>query len=118
MKEVKFMKAYRSVFQFGTFYRLRSPFETSETIWMVVSKQKDIAIVGYYRPLQQVNAKYNRVKLLGLDTNKKYHVAIHDIDCYGDELMNVGLLLTDNASGESKDHVGDYISRLYILKAN
>ena len=118
MEEVKFMKAYRSVFQFGTFYRLRSPFETSETIWMVVSKQKDIAIVGYYRPLQQVNAKYNRVKLLGLDANKKYHVSIHDIDCYGDELMNVGLLLTDNAGGESKDHVGDYISRLYILKAN
>ena len=83
------MKKYRSLFQFGTFYRLRSPFETNETIWMVVSSQKDVAIVGYYRPLQQVNVQYNRVKLLGLDPHKKYHVSIHDIDCYGDELMKL-----------------------------
>ena len=117
MQEVQFMKKYRSLFQFGTFYRLRSPFETNETIWMVVSSQKDVAIVGYYRPLQQVNVQYNRVKLLGLDQHKKYHVSIHDIDCYGDELMNIGLLLSDSSSGESKDHVGDYVSRLYILKA-
>lgn len=117
MQEVQFMKKYRSLFQFGTFYRLRSPFETNETIWMVVSSQKDVAIVGYYRPLQQVNVQYNRVKLLGLDPHKKYHVSIHDIDCYGDELMNIGLLLSDSSSGESKDHIGDYVSRLYILKA-
>ena len=70
MQEVQFMKKYRSLFQFGTFYRLRSPFETNETIWMVVSSQKDVAIVGYYRPLQQVNVQYNRVKLLGLDPHK------------------------------------------------
>ena len=44
-------------------------------------------------------------------------MSIHDIDCYGDELMNIGLLLSDSSSGESKDHVGDYVSRLYILKA-
>lgn len=117
VKQVQFMKKYRSILQFGTFYRLRSPFETNETIWMVVSKTKDIAIVGYYRPLQQVNCRYNRIKLLGLDKYKKYHVSIHNIECYGDELMNVGLLVTDNSSGESKDHVGDYVSRLYILTA-
>ena len=29
------MKEYREVLQFGTFYRLKSPFEGNETVWMV-----------------------------------------------------------------------------------
>ena len=84
---------------------------------MVVSKDQNTAIVGYYRPLQEVNQGYRRVKLMGLDPDKEYHVSIHDIDCYGDELMNAGLITSDSSCGENKDGDGDYLSRLYLLKA-
>jgi len=118
VKQVQFMKEYREVFQFGTFYRLKSPFEGNETVWIVVSQDQNTAIVGYYRPLQEVNQGYRRVKLLGLDEKKEYHVSILEIDCYGDELMNVGLITSDSSCGENKDGNGDYLSKLYILKAN
>lgn len=117
LEQVKFMKEYREVIQFGSFYRLKSPFEGNETVWIVVSQDQNTAIVGYYRPLQEVNQGYRRVQLMGLDPDKKYHVSIHDIDCYGDELMNVGLITSDSSCGENKDGEGDYLSRLYILQA-
>lgn len=113
-KQISFMKQYRSLFQFGTFYRLKSPFTSNETAWMVVSHDKTQAIVGYYRPLQEVNVGYRRLPLLGLDEDKMYHV--NGLDLYGDELMNVGLIISDSSCGENKDGIGDYYSKLYILK--
>ncbi len=113
-KQISFMKQYRSLFQFGTFYRLKSPFTSNETAWMVVSYDKTQAIVGYYRPLQEVNVGYRRLPLLGLDEDKMYHV--NGLDLYGDELMNVGLIISDSSCGENKDGCGDYYSKLYILK--
>lgn len=121
IEQVKFMKEYREIIQFGTFYRLKSPFEGNETIWMVVSKDKDTAIVGYYRVLQEVNVGYRRIKLLGLDPHKEYLESIHQTVHYGDELMNLGLLTSDSSCGENKEAYdgtnGDYLSRLYLLKA-
>ena len=113
-KQISFMKQYRSLFQFGTFYRLKSPFTSNETAWMVVSHDKTQAIVGYYRPLQEVNVGYRRLPLLGLDEDKMYHV--NGLDLYGDELMNVGLIISDSSCDENKDGCGDYYSKLYILK--
>lgn len=118
--QIQFVKKYRTVIQFGSFYRLRSPFTMKTTAWMVVSTDKRIALVGYYRPLQVVNVAYQRIHLYGLERTKKYHVSILNIDCYGDELMNVGLLVSDNSSGRVKEkyngHNGDYQSRIYIIK--
>lgn len=116
-EQIKFMKTYRHLIQFGTFYRLKSPFEGQETAWMVVSQNRRQAIVAYYRFLQEVNVGYRRVKLQGLDKDKKYHVSLLDEDCYGDELMNIGLITTDESSGENKEGKGDYISRLYIIES-
>lgn len=121
IEQVKFMKEYRDVIQFGTFYRLKSPFEGNETVWMVVSKDQETAIVGYYRTLQEVNVGYRRVKLLGLNPDIEYHVSLNETDHYGDELMNLGLLTSDSSCGENKEKYdgtnGDYLSRLYIIKA-
>lgn len=117
MRQIKFMKQYRSVIQFGRFYRLQSPFVSKETIWMVVSTDKSIALVGYYRPLQEVNQGYRRIKLLGLDANKEYYNEYHKTSHYGDELMNIGMITSDSSSGRSYQKQGDYISRIYILKA-
>ena len=39
-QQITFMKEYRELIQFGTFYRLKSPFEGNETVWMTVSEDK------------------------------------------------------------------------------
>ena len=45
-EQITFMKDYREIIQFGTFYRLKSPFEGNETVWMVVSQDQNTAIIG------------------------------------------------------------------------
>lgn len=119
--QIKFMKSHRELLQFGTFYRLRSPFETNETVWMVVAPDEKEAIVGYYRALNEVNVAYRKVKLAGLEPDFEYHVSLNETNNFGDELMNFGLIVSDGSSGEPQEGYnglnGDYQSRLYHLKA-
>ncbi len=113
-----FMKEHRRLIQFGTFYRLRSPFTGNEGAWMVVSEKADEAIVGFYRTLNTVNAHFDRLRLQGLDPEKLYQVN----GCkyyYGDELMNIGLILSDTTTGKTGEDVPvstDFSSRLFLLK--
>lgn len=120
-EQVAFMKEYRHVFQYGTFYRLKSPFESNETVWMSVSEDRKTAIVGYYRVLNEVNVGYRRIRLQGLDPDMQYHISVSDQCIDGNELMRAGLILTDYTSGENSEKYngsnGDFQSRLYILKA-
>lgn len=118
-KQIAFMKQYRELIQFGTFYRLRSPFEGNYTSWMVVSPNKEMAIVGWYKTLNQVNAPFNRVRLYGLNPEFCYRLEGSEQSFYGDELMNVGLITSDSMCGTFKDKTPscDFDSRLYILKA-
>ena len=115
------MKQHRKLLQYGTFYRLSSPFDGNVTAWMVVDKEQKTALVGYYRILQRVNDAYHRIKLHGLNNDYCYHVTILDKDIYGDELMNVGLIVSDSSSGENHEKYdgtnGDFQSRIYELTA-
>lgn len=118
-EQINFMKEYRSILQFGTFYRLESPFEGNETAWMSVSEDKKTALVGWYRVLNGVNLPYTRVKLQGLDPDMMYTNLLDGTDHYGDELMNLGLLTSDATSGEiprDEKNCGDFESRIYVLK--
>lgn len=117
-RQIAFMKSYRELFQFGTFYRLSSPFEKNVTAWMTVSRDKKSAIVGWYRTLSETNAPYSRLKLAGLDPDAEYEVC--GARFYGDELMNLGLITSDGTAGEMPEGSGkicDFDSRLYILEA-
>ncbi len=118
-KQIEFMKQYREVIQFGTFYRLQSPFEHNIAAWMVVSEDRRTAIVGYYKILNDVNCEFRRLKLKGLDEDLKYHVKERGSWFYGDELMNTGLVTTDSSSGQPmpEEVCSDFWSRLYVLKA-
>lgn len=119
-EQITFMKEYRELLQFGTFYRLKSPFDGNETVWMVVSEDQNTAIVGWYRVLNGVNMPYRRVQLKGLKADTLYENTQNNTENYGDELMNLGLITTDVTSGEV---VGDAVpctdfeSRIYLLKA-
>lgn len=117
--QVAFMKENRGLIQTGTFYRLRSPFEGNDAAWMVVSPAKDRSVIGYYRILQPVNCGFQRLRLVGLDTDTEYQICDREYTCYGDELMNVGLILSDGASGVRTSMVeqGDYFSRVIVIEA-
>ena len=106
-RQIAFMKKKRDLIQKGTFYRLKSPFEGNETAWMIVSEDQKKALVGYYRVMQPVNVGFKRLKLKGLKEDTCYKVSGYDYDCYGDELMQVGMILSDSASGVWKKGVND-----------
>ncbi len=108
-KQIVFMKTYRQLISQGTFYRLQSPFSHNEASWMVVSRDRKEALVGYYAILCQVNGPYTRVRLTGLDLDVRYLVNDESI-YYGDELMHYGLI-TDHHEN------GDFTSQLFVLKA-
>ena len=114
-----FMKEHRELIQFGTFYRLQSPFENNDAAWMVVSEDKKEALIGFYRTLNKVNERFGRLMIRGLDPDTCYQVN-GDRCFYGDELMNAGLILGDDSdckiggSGPSTD----FFSELFILKAS
>ena len=118
--QINFMKKYRRTLQFGTFYRLKSPFEGNETVWMVVSEDRKTAIIGWYRTLNVVNDAYRRVQLKGLNPDYRYRNSINKTENYGDELMNLGLCTTDSTAGEvqrGQTPCTDFESRLYVLSA-
>ena len=129
--QIAFMKQYREVLQFGTFYRLLSPFGNNFASWMVVSKDRRTAIVGWYKFLNEVNGPFHRVRLEGLDPEMDYRIregmtpaaasapsalsaaagnelaneavneAANEIRG-GDELMRIGLITTDSSAGECR----------------
>ena len=129
-EQVAFMKEHRALIQFGDLYRLRSPFEGrgNECSWMVVSAEKNEALVAYYRVLQEVNVGRRFVRLAGLDPDARYEV--REVDpaegpnavglryrrpLGGSELMRVGLDVTDGSAGKNLSGRGDFLSRLFVL---
>lgn len=84
-------KEARELVQKGDFYRLLSPFEGNDTAWLVVSKDKNEALVGFYRVLAQANSYCPILRLQGLDPTKDYRVVGTDEIYGGDELMHFGL---------------------------
>ena len=138
-KQITFMKEYRNLIQVdGDFYRLLSPFEGNETSWMVVSQNKEQAVVGFYQRLNKVNASWLRLKLAGLDENTLYEVScdmtpsasyddrlaeiygartseemVKTYTAYGDELMQAGIPI-DREDLNKKG--GDFASLIYTLK--
>lgn len=118
--QIQFMKQNRELLQFGTFYRLESPFDGNCAAWMVVSDDKKQAIVAVYRFLNEVNTHYRRLRLHGLCEDMLYEIEESGLSLYGDELMNAGLVTSDSSSGEPQpgdERAYDFYSRLYLLRA-
>jgi len=117
--QVYFYKKNRSLIQFGTFYRLLSPFEGNDTAWMVVSKDQSEAIVAFYRTLAKPNPGLVQLKLAGLDENKMYRLEGTNQVFGGDELMYAGIQLPAIFNGTVySSHsflAGDYQSIIWKL---
>lgn len=127
--QISLVKRFRPLLQFGTFYRLKSPFEGNVAGWMVVSPDQTRAVVGEYKVLAQANAPCRRLKLAGLKPKALYFVSelskeLWDIPqegarCCGDELMQAGLVTTDldsGYSGKEESPGGDFTCKLFYLE--
>ena len=121
VEQIEFMKKHRSLIQKGIFYRLLSPFEGNEAAWMVVQEDRKKAVVAYYRIMQPVNCGFKRLKLQGLEKEMEYRISGMEYGCYGDELMNSGVILSDRASGVLEPGAGvgqgDYLGRVWVVEA-
>lgn len=129
--QVAFIKRWRGFIQKGCMHRLVSPFEGNDAAWMVVSANQKQALVFAFRFQQPVNAGFRRMRLQGLDTDTRYIVKeANQTDWswkamekepgfhYGDELMKIGLLLSDAASGVLSSTVpqGDWQARVFLVE--
>ncbi|MBM7655680.1 alpha-galactosidase [Neobacillus cucumis] len=120
-EKTSFFKEKRQLIRNGQFYRLLNPFESNEVSWMVVSDDQKEAIVGLYKVLAKPNDKYYRLPLKGLDPDKLYKIEGKETTHYGDELMNIGIILADDytdRAGEywSREKAGDFSSTIFLLK--
>ncbi len=127
-EQIRFYKSYRRLIQFGDFYRLKNPFENKgDSAWMVVSQDKRRAIVSWYKVLASSNPKLKKLLLTGLDPDMLYRCSRAGETYYGDELMNMGLLMDPEFTGtyvrsasvtkaDSGTDQGDFTSHLYILE--
>ncbi|MYL36487.1 alpha-galactosidase [Halobacillus litoralis] len=121
-EQIAFYKKHRALFQFGTFYRLQSPFEKggNETSWMVVSEDGRQAVAASYQVLARPNPGFPRLKLTGLDPETEYRIEGLERTYYGDELMHAGLQLESGYDGSQTgglEESGDFSSQLFVLTA-
>ena len=116
-EQIKFYKKYRGLIMQGTFYRLLDPFQNNDSAWMVVSEDRNTALVGFYRRQGIPNGPWIRLYLDGLDENKRYYLETDSdrtILYGGDELMRVGMVVkTEQLCNQG----GDYSSVVFVLQA-
>lgn len=74
-KQIEFYKNHRSLFQFGDFYRIKGGKNENEYLWMVMSKEKEEAIAGWYQILARPNAYARRLRFPGLLSDRDYTVS-------------------------------------------
>jgi alpha-galactosidase len=100
--QIIFYKEHRNLLQFGTFYRIKNPFEENVCIWMVVNRDQTEALLGYYQKLAKPNPGYEKLPVVGVDSSKKYQVTnrvqymnIHQIG----DLVSQALPIRINSKG-------------------
>ncbi|GEO46319.1 alpha-galactosidase [Companilactobacillus kimchii] len=110
--QIKLQKRYADLIAMGDFYRLRTHLNSTDA-WMIVSQDKNRALVCYFKGLSHPNMGYDQVKLYGLNDEIRY--SINDAYClYGDELMNIGLPLEYSFNSSE---MCDFDTKLFEIKA-
>lgn len=108
-RQVALVKEVRELVQYGSFYRLLSPFEGNETAWMFVSPDQREALVVHVAVLSEANPPLSRLKLKGLSADLSYEWLGTGEVVGGDELMFAGIV-------KPLPH-GDYFSSVFRFVA-
>ncbi|MCQ2554164.1 MAG: alpha-galactosidase [Clostridia bacterium] len=92
-KQIEFYKKHRMLLQYGEFVRLkRKDYPGDSSSWMVRSRDRTEAIVGFFNGLQTGNPKDTVLRNLGLDPDKTYRIEVlkedHKITEFGN-LINM-----------------------------
>lgn len=120
-KQIKFFKEHRELIHKGDFYRLKSPFNEKDEFvaWNVVAKDKSKALAGYYRVMAKPDCRFNQLRLAGLDPDKLYSINGGEQTYYGDELMELGLVIIekgDDCQSGRGNKPGDHYSKVYVIE--
>ena len=92
-EQIKHYREIENLIQGGDLYRIRSPFEGNNFCVAVVSKDKSRAlIVGMQIHAVPADVDH-RLRLAGLDSNRRYVIKELGISARGDTLMHAGVLL-------------------------
>ena len=77
----------------GDVYRIDDPFNSNYMSVSVVSKDKSKAFLLTYQRLYSANYEAHRVKMQGLDPDKRYFIRELGIEVGGSTIMNVGIVV-------------------------
>ncbi|MFA6962550.1 MAG: alpha-galactosidase [Opitutaceae bacterium] len=88
-RQTAFYKQIRPLLLTGDLYRLKNPYASQETAWMIVAPDAAEALVTHVTTLAEPNAPYRSLKLRGLDPQKTYRVVIDGTET----LMSAGVLM-------------------------
>ena len=116
-EQIGFYKKERSLIHQGNFYRLRSPFDSNQVVWSVVSQNRSRVILAQYKLLNEVNRAYDRVYLQGLKADALYEVDGKQYS--GAELMLAGFSLSDTSCGQPLDQEKlscDFDSHIWVFE--
>jgi alpha-galactosidase len=96
---------YNALVRGGDYYRIASYQQNHfYDCYEVVAKDKSEALVTFVQVLNRPNYHSRRIRLLGLDPEKRYGIEGEDRSYYGDTLMNAGI--------QVPNMWGDFQSRL------
>ncbi len=111
-KQIEFYKQHRALFQQGDFYSLPMEQGQHQNAWMVISADRQEAIVGYFQGLQRSNPSLQTLKLPLLSPNTQYQINIreqfHNIRQFGD-LVNKELPVTIKDRGLLHGMVANHV---------
>lgn len=110
-RQTAFYKKIRPLLLSGDLYRLKNPFASQETAWMIVAPDASEALVTHVTVLAEPNPAPRPLKLRGLDPAKTYRVRIDELETQvaGDVLLHAGLPVPAAS--------GDFVSRQWHLAA-
>ena len=108
-QQISFYKQHRQLLQFGTFWRLSSPWENADfAAWMFVAPDQSEALVMAFSLVSQASAPLRLLRLAGLDPDAYYHIDASEKTVGGDELLWRGMWIDPPLSR-------DYTSRIWHL---
>lgn len=66
-KQIAFYKEHRHLFQYGELHRLRSVREGNYSVWLILSRDKSEAILGFFQKQALPNPGFDKVAIHGLE---------------------------------------------------
>lgn len=118
-KQIVYYKEKREMLMHGTFYLMRSSFDSNTASWGVLSADKNEALVGFYRILARPNCPSKEYFKIPFVDEKAQYLVNDDVVISGSTLKHLGMIqpyqfnCANDATCKLK---GDYQSFIVSLK--